>query len=243
MSEPTSPPAQRFPIGLTVAVLIALAILLTLGSWQLKRLQHFTDLKKQIAAQEGGPPLPVETVLAGLKPGSDAAYSRVSLVCPDVETRPVLRLFVPNEGLAGYRLIAACPLKSGPYGYILVDRGFIAQLGDENPRDIPGQPISAPVVGVLHAGGQHNFVTPPNTPAVNQWYWRDIPAMAKALHAPRPALVFLMLESPVPSSGEPRPIPVERHFPNNLGYAITWFGLAGALIGVYLGMLLRKRQN
>jgi len=243
MSETVAARPQRFPVGLTVAVLIALAILLWLGTWQLQRLQHFTDLKRQIAAQEAGPPRPVEAVLAGLKPGSDAAYTRVSLSCPDLETRPVLRLFVPSEGLAGYRLITACPLSSGPYASILVDRGFVAQLGDQTPRDIPGRPITAPVVGVLHAGGQHNFVTPPNTPSANQWYWRDIPTMAKALHAPRPALVFLMLESPAPANGEPRPIPVERHFPNNLGYAITWFGLAGALVGVYLAMLLRKRQS
>ncbi len=99
------------------------------------------------------------------------------------------------------------------------------------------------MVGVLHAGGERNFVTPGNLPAQNQWYWRDIPAMAKALHAQNPALVFLMLESPTPPGGEPRPIPVERHFPNNLGYAITWFGLAGALLGVYLAMLFRKRQT
>lgn len=241
MSDAGGTSPQRFPIGLTIAVLIALAILLRLGIWQMQRLQHFTDLKQQIAAQEAGPPQPVEKVLARLKPGSDAAYSRVSVSCPNVETTPVLHLFVPNEGLAGYRLITACPLASGPYGSILVDRGFVAQLGDDAPRAIAGQPISAPVVGVLHAGGQRNFVTPPNTPAQNQWYWRDIPTMAKSLHASRPALVFLMLESPVPANGEPRPIPVERHFPNNLGYAITWFGLAGALVGVYLAMLFRKR--
>ena len=243
MSEAAGAQSRRFPIGLTIAVLIALAILLWLGTWQLQRLQHFTDLKRQIAAQESGPPKPLDTVLAHLPPGSDAAYSRVSVSCPDLETRPVLHLFVPNEGLAGYRLITACPLTSGPYGSILVDRGFVAQLGDQAPRDLPGHPISAPVVGVLHAGGQRNFVTPANLPSQNQWYWRDIQAMAKALHAPRPALVFLMLESPIPSGGEPRPIPVERHFPNNLGYAITWFGLAGALLGVYLAMLFRKRQT
>lgn len=243
MSKSAPARTQGFPIGLTIAMLIALTILIGLGVWQMQRLQHFTNLKRQIAAQEAGPPQPVEKVLASLRPGSDAAYIRVSLSCPEVETRPALRLFVPNEGLAGYRLITACPLSTGPYGSILVDRGFVAQLGDQTPRDIPGQPISAPVVGVLHAGGQRNFVTPPNSPAANQWYWRDIPNMARTLHAPRPAQVFLMLESPAPASGEPRPIPVERHFPNNLGYAITWFGLAGALVGVYLAMLFRKRPS
>ncbi len=44
------------------------------------------------------------------------------------------------------------------------------------------------------------------------------------------------------SSGEPRPAPLPLDIPNNhLGYAITWFGLAAALAGVYLAMLFRKR--
>ena len=45
-----------------------------------------------------------------------------------------------------------------------------------------------------------------------------------------------------PAGGEPRPAPLPLDIPNNhLGYAITWFGLAAALAGVYLAMLLRKR--
>jgi len=66
--------------------------------------------------------------------------------------------------------------------------------------------------------------------------------MAAALHAARPAPVTLMLERPAPEGGLPRPAPVPTNIPNNhLGYAITWFGLAAALVGVYLAMLFRRR--
>jgi surfeit locus 1 family protein len=244
MSDPRATPGpQRFPIGLTLIVLVMLAILIGLGVWQLKRLKWKEGLLHQIAALQAAPAQRLGSVLARLKPGTDAAFTRVSMSCPDLETRPVVRMFVPEDGLAGYRLIAACPLPPGEgYGSILVDRGFIAQLGDDAPRAIPGQPITAPVVGVLRGGGERNFVTPKNHPEQNQWYWRDIPAMAQALHASRPAPLFLMLETPAPASGEPRPAPLPPNIPNNhLGYAITWFGLAGALVGVYLAMLFRKR--
>ncbi len=44
--------------------------------------------------------------------------------------------------------------------------------------------------------------------------------------------------------GWPAPEPLPPAIPNNhLGYAITWFGLAAALAGVYLAMLLRKRPS
>ena len=239
----TSAPARsRFPIGLTLAMLVALAILLWLGAWQVQRLKWKTDLLHRIDALQTAPAQPLGALLARAGTGGDVDYSRASLPCPDVETRPVLRLFSVYQGLAGYRLIAACALASGPYGSILVDRGFVAQLGDQLPHDIPGRAISAPVVGVLRRGGERTFVTPQNRIGDNQWYWRDLPVMAGALHAPRPAPVFLMLESPAPAGGEPRPAPLPLDIPNNhLGYAITWFGLAAALVAVYLAMLFRKR--
>ena len=246
MTEPAAARRERFPIVLTLIVLVMLAILAALGVWQLQRLKWKENLLRQIAALEAAPARPLGSVLTLQKSGHDEAFTRVATPCPDVETRPVLRLFsVAEGGVAGYRLITACPLPAGEaYGSILVDRGFVAQLGDDQAHDIPGQPITAPVVGVLRGGGERSFVTPRNQPAQNQWYWRDVAAMGKALHARDPAPLYLMLESPAPPSGQPRPSPLPPNIPNNhLGYAITWFGLAGALLGVYLAMLFRKRQT
>ena len=65
--------------------------------------------------------------------------------------------------------------------------------------------------------------------------------MAAALGAPRPAPVMLLAETssnPEFAALVPSPIPAaisNRH----MEYALTWFGLAAALIGVY-GALLRK---
>ena len=234
---------ERFPIVLTLATLAAFCLLIGLGVWQVQRLKWKTDLLHRIAALQSAPAQPLPAVLARLKAGGDVDYTRVQTLCPDVETRRALQLFSVYQGLAGYRLITACPLGSNEaYGSILVDRGFVGLPGDQTAHPIPGQPISAPVVGVLRDSGGRNFVTPPNHPGENQWYWRDLPAMAQALRAQRPAPMFLMLESPSPAGGEPRPAPVPVDIPNNhLGYAITWFGLAAALAGVYLAVLLRRR--
>jgi surfeit locus 1 family protein len=121
-----------------------------------------------------------------------------------------------------------------------VDRGFVP---DETP--IAGGPrlaplLDAPVIGVLRTPPSAGWLTPASDAAKNDWRARNVSAMAQTLGAPSPAPVFLMLESPRPQSGVPMPAAVPTDIPNNhLGYALTWFGLALGLIGVYLASLLR----
>ena len=71
-----------------------------------------------------------------------------------------------------------------------------------------------------------------------------VEAMARALGAERPAPVVLMLESPPPQGFGPRPAPLPVQVSNrHLGYAVTWFGLAAALVGVWLAYVLRKPRT
>jgi surfeit locus 1 family protein len=69
--------------------------------------------------------------------------------------------------------------------------------------------------------------------------------MAAALKAPRPAPFVLMAETasnPDWQSLIPAPIPAD--IPNrHLEYALTWYGLAAALLGVYAAMLFRRRVS
>jgi surfeit locus 1 family protein len=240
--RPAARPLKRPGPLANVMVLLAFCLLIGLGVWQVQRLKWKTALLAHIAALQSAPAEPIGVVLRRAPAGIDVDFTRVETACPEVETTPVLRLYAINQGLAGYRLITACRLADGPYGSILVDRGFIPMPGDDQPRPIPGKSIDVPVVGVLRSPDARTFATAPNQPAANLWYWRDIAGMARTLGAPRPAPVFLMLESPAPADMTPRPAAVPTNIPNNhLGYAITWFGLAAALAGVYLAVLLRRR--
>jgi surfeit locus 1 family protein len=222
-------------------VLVCLAILIGLGVWQLQRLKWKEGLLKHIDELRTAPARPLDGVL---KAGGDLDFARVSLDCPDLERRPTLRLFAVHEGVAGYRLIAACPAAAGSYASILVDRGFTsleqaAQAAQPGRASLPG-----PVIGVLRKGDRPTFVTPKNRVAENLWYSRDVPAMAGELHAAAPAPVFLMVEQPAPAPPGPLPAPIPADIPNrHLEYALTWFGLAASLIGVYAAMLLRRRRT
>ena len=236
-------PARKFPIGLTIASVIGIAILIGLGVWQVKRLHWKEALLAKIAALEAAAPIPVGQALAGGVASTELDFVRVTASCPDIETTPYLKLYAVRE-VAGFRLITPCVLSGGPYKTILVDRGFVAQDQVQSLKAGQGRRLDQPIVGVLRKGDVRNFLTPENMPSQALWYWRDIPAMAASLGVTDAAPTFLMLEKPAPQGFGPTPAPIPADIPNNhLQYALTWFGLALSLLGVYLASLWKRLKS
>lgn len=234
---------RGFPVGLTVAVGISLAILVALGTWQLQRLHWKTDLLARIAALQSAEARPLEPVLAAAAKGADVGYTRVKAICPGLAHAPFLQLYGIREGEAGVRLISACRLTGAAYGSILVDRGFSPDTAAARPDVVAADATPIEITGVVRAPDKRNAFAASDRPDL--WYTRDIPAMAKALGAPTPAPLFLMAETavnPEVPTLVPAPVPVD--IPNrHLEYALTWFGLAGALLGVYAAMLFKRRKT
>ncbi|HTK34795.1 MAG TPA: SURF1 family cytochrome oxidase biogenesis protein [Caulobacteraceae bacterium] len=238
--DPRPAPPGRFSLPLLLAVGVCVAILATLGTWQMQRRAWKEGLLARIEALKAAPAEPLDVVLRRLPDQVDVEYVRVQTACPDLETLPTLRLYTVRDGMSGYRLIAACPVNAGPYSSILVDRGFIPR----EVADVPSAPaaLQRPITGILHKGESGSVFTPQNRPG-RDWYRRDVPAMAKALKADRPAPMFLMLENPAPHGPGPQPAPLPADIPNrHLEYALTWYGLAVALLGVYIAKLVRDRK-
>jgi surfeit locus 1 family protein len=241
-APPLAPRPGGFPVGLTVATAIAMAILIGLGVWQMQRLKWKEHLLARIAALQSAPAEPLEPVLDAAAKGRDVGYTRVRAVCPGLGAAPFLELYALKDGQAGSRLISACEAPSARYRTVLVDRGFV-------PEDVAARPPvdranQAPVeiVGVLRVPDRGGAFTPQHRPG-GRWFARDVPAMARELGAPQPAPVFLMAEtSSNPELKALTPAPLPGNIPNrHLEYALTWFGLAAALAGVYAAVLLRRR--
>ena len=227
--------------------LAGLVILVWLGVWQLQRLSWKENLLRHISALSSEPARPLDLTLAG----GDIDFVRVRFDCPDLMSRPRLRLYGVQDGQTGYRLMTACPVSAGGASSVLVDLGFEVQsLSQDTPpaclrSAAPG--LTGPVTGILRLPDKPNFVTPPNEPGQNLWYSRDLRAMATALGQGAPAPAFVSLEAipdkvdvacPLTRSPPPSDLPN-----NHLAYAITWFGLAAALVGVYVAMLFRRRLD
>ncbi len=222
-------------------VLIGVVLLCGLGVWQVERLQWKTELLARIAALQTAPPEPLKVVLNRIADHVDVDFTHVVFACPSLEQTPTARIYSVTDAGVGERIITACPIEAGPYRSILVDRGFVKE--EDLARLKPASsPTNGPVVGVLRKGATAGAFTPGRQDK-DAWFSRDIRGIAAALHAEDPAPVFFMLESPPPSGFGPLPAPVPTDIPNNhLGYAITWFGLAGALVGVYIATLLKRRK-
>jgi surfeit locus 1 family protein len=240
MTEARPAAPARFPVGLTIATAIGLAILIALGVWQLQRLKWKEGLLAHIAALQSARAVDIGPVLDAQAAGRDVDYTRVKAVCPGLAAAPFLELYGLRDGQAGARLISACAVPSALYRTVLVDRGFVPDSVAERPKVDPAGAAPQELVGILRKPETGNFVSPKNTPG--HWFTRDVGAMARALKAPQPAPVFLFAESatnPEFKALIPAPIPTE--IPNrHLEYAITWFGLAAALVGVYAAVLFGR---
>ena len=234
-------PRRGFPVGLTIAVAISLVILLVLGTWQVQRLRWKEHLLERIAALQTAPAQPLGPVLARVAAGGDADFTRVKVTCPGLAKAPFVELYSVRDGDAGSRLISACVLDA--QHSILVDRGFVLDTVSARPPVDAADATPIEVTGVLRTPEPGNSFTPPNTP--ERWYTRDAAAMGTTLKSPPPAPLFLMAETATnPDWKALVPAPIPANIANrHLEYALTWYGLAAALLGVYAAMLFKRRTK
>ena len=151
----------------------------------------------------------------------------------------------PDVKGPGYWVFAPARLAGG--SIILVNRGFVPA----DRKDPALRPEGAPrgivdIVGVLRWPEMRNSFTPADDPKNNLWFLRDSNSIATFKKWVTAAPFYIDQEEPTPSGGWPKPGKLETHLPDNhLQYAITWFGLAFALAGVYLVWLARHvvRRN
>lgn len=233
-----------FPWVLSGVAVAAVTVLLTLGGWQVQRLGWKQDLLARIEAARAAPPIPLTDALAQVAADQPVEFRRVAFQCQDVGASQPIRLATTGksrsrEAALGHRFIYACPIVGGPYGSILVDAGFDDIDVVSTCIVDRGAPLPT-LVGALRTDGGRNRFTPPDRPQDRLFYARDIPAMASSVRAERPAPYIVVLEqSQCWAQGRPAPLPTDIAN-NHLGYALTWFGLAGALAVVYIAMLRRR---
>lgn len=224
-----------FPVILTWVALVALGILLSLGTWQVKRLQWKTDLIDAAEAAAGLPPLPVAEALALPVP----EFRQALALCRGLNTAAFAELRTIDQGEPGVRLISACPLDDGRT--LMVDRGFVRQDETARPAVNPEVAMPVSVLGVLRMPTAVSSMTPAAEGLT--FYGRDNEAMARALGVTGAVVPWTLYATTAvnPEVAAVHPVVPPPAFTNNhLGYALTWFGLAAALIVLYI-VLLRRR--
>lgn len=237
-------------VGATLFTIVGVAILIGLGIWQLDRKVWKENLIANLTERLNGAPqdLPPRASWPQLDQARDE-YRRVAF---SAEFLPGQEALVYSAGSSlrpdvkgpGYWVFAPARLAGG--GIVVIDRGFVP-LDHKEPSTRPQGVLagSVDIVGIMRWPETRGMFTPADDPQSNVWYLRDPKAMAVAKKWASAAPFYIDQESPVPPGGWPKPGKLEVTLPDNhLQYAITWFGLAFGLAGVYgVWLVGRFRQG
>jgi surfeit locus 1 family protein len=127
------------------------------------------------------------------------------------------------------------PLELPSGASVIVNRGFVP-LGSKDPASrAAGQSAGGiTVTGLLRMPEQAGWFAPQNDPARNAWYRRDPGEIARTQKLERAAPFTIDADATPNPGGLPEGGRTRLNLPNDhLGYALTWFGLALALAGVF----------
>jgi surfeit locus 1 family protein len=221
---------------LTAATLSALALLLALGVWQLNRAQEKRKLIAEHAKAESAAPFDdLYTPVCRGHVSAENAVGGATVKPPTVFKGEEVRFYGPGPGgEGGWRILRLTPAPDcgcpEPHDAACVrqDLSVVTEVGFEGldgTRSGPAERLQ------IAPPPTPNLFTPQNDPERGQFYRFDEAALARAfgvapkqvegswwLAADRPGLPPALAE-----------MPPERH----IGYALTWFGMAIALIAIY----------
>ena len=147
--RPARPGPKRFPPVRTavtaVLVLAALATLVSLGNWQVRRLHWKEGLLAKIGERMHAPAVPLAEVERIQRQGGDIEYRHVRLhgTFDNSKERHFLATF---EGASGFFVYT--PLTTDDGAVIFVNRGFVPY-----DRKAPGHPAGKPCPGAADADG------------------------------------------------------------------------------------------
>lgn len=207
---------------------IGLAILLSLGVWQMKRLAWKEELIAKIETNMTAP----ATTLADALAKPDTAFARVRLTGQFARSDYLLVMATANGGPA-WSVVRPFTLADG--GTVLVDCG--KSLTQEPPPP-PAGLVNVEALIQRHAG--RGYFDPVEPTSGNVFIWWNLAVMAEKLRATEDAFMLSLLPGQSGTEGLLTEPPKATLRNNHLGYAITWFGLAAALVLV-TGVFLRGR--
>ncbi|HEV7600816.1 MAG TPA: SURF1 family cytochrome oxidase biogenesis protein [Bradyrhizobium sp.] len=243
---------RRGIAGLGIFTFLTLALLIGLGIWQLQRRAEkhalIAQLTERLAAAPGALPSPAQW--SALTPAGDE-FRRVRFSAT-YESGPDAMVYSSGSAIrddvSGPGTWNFLPARLGSGGTVVVNTGFVQNtMQDRVQQDRAVTPLvtgqSVTMTGYIRFPESAGALTPAENLAKRLWFTRDHLVMARALGWGEVAPFYIDLEQPVPEGGVPKPGPLEVHLKDDhLQYAITWFGLAGAVL-IAFGVWLRGQRR
>lgn len=208
-----------------------IAILVSLGVWQVQRMHWKADLLAGINARLAADPVDFAT----LGPPDPEAMRYQAVRLDGATTGDEVLVLAGRKGLgAGYRVISAFQTDGRR---VMLDRGFVPEADRRTPR--PATALT--VAGNLMWPDDADRFTPPPDLKGNLWFARDVPTMAAALGA-EPVLIVAREVQGDAQGVEVQPVDTAGIPNDHFGYAVTWFSLALVWAGMTAFLLWRIRR-
>jgi surfeit locus 1 family protein len=227
--------------SLLVPALLAFAVLIALGTWQIDRKAWKEALIASLTERLAVPPqaLPSAKDWAKLDRAGDE-YRRIKFTASLDNAREALvfaaaSAFRPDVTSLGYWVFTPARLADG--SLVIVNRGFVPDAR-RDPQSRPQGQITETVeiTAALRWPDERHWFTPADDASHNLWFTRDPAgiAAAKGLDPKSVAPFYVEQEAPTPPGGLPQPGKLVVALPDNhLQYALTWYGLAAVLAAVF----------
>lgn len=166
---------RRIPVFATLIVLAAVALMIALGFWQLRRLHEKEALLAHYAAAQRNP-VPVEWTSKGV--GEDLLYRRAHLTCTSVAERSSIA-GQNAAGRPGVAQTAKCTLPGGGTALVVMGWSLQPNAGDWQGGEVTGviapgpRLVAVPALGGLEANGLPDPSDLPNNHLsyAGQWFF------------------------------------------------------------------------
>ncbi len=233
---------------LAACIALGISVLTGLGIWQIQRLDWKEGLIKRVQQNLDNAPLTIEQIEQLRVAGEDFEY-RPAIVSGTFDHSKEQHFFAPYKGQSGYFIYTPLTRENGQI--VFINRGFV-------PYEIkePGLRAAGQVGGIVTVKGlarsapkeRPNSAVYDNDLEKNVFHWKSITQMfGRAYDKTNVSRIPFFIDAG--DETNPGGLPVggvtRISFPNShLQYAVTWFGLALALlcVGGYF-LFTRVRQS
>jgi surfeit locus 1 family protein len=223
--------------GMTIFAALLFVLLCGLGTWQLERLQWKLALIARVNGHIVAAPLSLDRIKALTT--DEAQYRRVRLQGRFDHAHEAY-VFTTDAGAPVYHVLT--PFIADGGRMLMVDRGEVPKEKlDPTTRAAGNGTGETQITGVWRIPDAPGLFTPAGDAAHRIWYARDLAGIAAADRLALAAPVVVEADAAPNPGGWPKGGQTVVSFRNqHLSYAVTWFGLAIMLLGVWLAYNISK---
>lgn len=229
----------------TLAFLVLLPVFINLGMWQLNKGRAKQALQVQLEQRSKEAPISINARVDDPEP---IRYRRVQVQGQwDASFQILLDNKVNEREIVGYHVLT--PLKiSGSEIRVLVNRGWVPMGPDRQRLPEVSPPVGEVVVeGIAVVPSKKFFALakPQDTQEKLEPVWQNLELDRYNQSVPFKVQPLVILLDPASKAGGyervwPRP---DERVEKNIGYAYQWFGMAVALVGIFIFVNLKKVED